>query len=395
GEREVARNNVLVRAGGYCSGQANMEQPMKGYLCQPVDGALETVLMASPSRPIRTFTVPHALKAEPQTDTDSRWRVNEPDAVAYASAVAYYFADCINESLDVPVGIIMSSWGGTQVQGWMSPESLASCGIDTSHLGADKPDPTSPYAPGAMFNGMVAPLTPYTVKGMLWYQGEANVYDPDLYERLMQAFVPDMRHCFGNADMPFYYVQIAPHESVYADSPRLKGKAGDLRLVQARLMEQVPNVGMVVTVDLGERTNIHHRDKRTVGRRLAYWALVRDYGFYNDAKVSCTGPVYREMKVEDGVAYLYFDNCFGGVAPYGYEIDGFELAGDDGVWHDAVAKADPSRSDGRVVRLSCSDVPHPVKARYAYGDYHPGTLTDIWGLPASPFVAEKGEPAQP
>ena len=370
-------SNVLVGEVWYCSGQSNMEQPMKGYPCQRVDGALEAVLKARPERPIRTFTAPHSLKAEPQTDVESQWRVHDSDGVAYTSAVAYFFADCLNEALDVPVGIITSSWGGTQVQGWMSGESLADCGISTAHLGAGKPNPTSPYSPGAMYNGMVAPLTPYTVKGMLWYQGEANVYDHELYERLMQVFVPDMRRVFDNADMPFYYVQIAPHESVYAG--KLQGKAANLRQAQTRLMKQVPNTGMVVTADLGERNNIHHTDKRTVGRRLAYWALVHDYGFYNSDKVACTGPVFREMKVEKGSAYLYFDNAFGGVGPYGEGIPGFEVAGAAGVYHPATGYADPSRSDGRVVRLVCPEVAEPVKARYAHGDYVPGTLTDIWG----------------
>ena len=380
----VTVSDVLVGEVWYCSGQSNMEQWLKGYPCQPVDGALETIIAARPGRPIRSFSVPHSLKAVPQTDVESSWRVNEPQAVAYCSAVAYYFADYLNEVLDVPVGIIMSSWGGTQVQGWMPREELAAFGINEDHLGNGKADPTSPYQPSAMYNGMVAPLTPYTVKGMLWYQGEANVYDYRLYERLMQAFVPAMRRVFDNDSMPFYYVQIAPHESVYAGMRNVKPyDPANLRLAQARLMKQVPGTGMVVTTDLGERTNIHHTDKRTVGRRLAYWALAKDYGRNN---MGWAGPVYREMKVEGNTAYLYFDIHFGGVSPYGVPIEGFEVAGADGIYYPAEAYADPTRTDGKVVRLSAPEVDVPVKVRYAHGIWKPGGLRDMWGLPASPFT---------
>ncbi len=372
----VTVGNVLIGEVWYCSGQSNMEMPMRGYNHQPVEGGLDMILSARAERPIRMFTVGKAVSSEPLDTCSGHWGLNVPAEVAECSATAYFFADYLNSILgdDTPVGLIISVWGGTTVQPWLSRPVAQQAGLDVS--GTESPvDRTTPdvlLMPSTLYNAMAAPVLPFTVKGMLWYQGESNCYDPELYERLMPHYVECMRKGFGLGDIPFYYTQIAPY-SGYEQGARL-------RVAQSHLMKQTPNCGMVVTLDIGDSLGIHPVNKRDVGKRLAYWALAKDYG-RND--FACSGPIFDHMVTEGQRALLYFTNTGGGVSPLERELEGFEAAGTDGVYHPARAIVECATG---TLTVYCDLVDEIKNVRYGNSPYFEATLFDNFGLPASPFV---------
>ena len=180
--------------------------------------------------------------------------------------------------------------------------------------------------PSRLFNGMIAPILPYTIKGMIWYQGESNCNDPKEYEILMPIFVDDLRKKFEINDLPFYYVQIAPNH--YNNEEKMN--APELRLVQSRMMDRINNSGMVVTMDIGDNYIIHPPEKKTIGKRLAYWALAKDYGKNSYAY---SGPIYSHMTIDGHKAYLYFKNTAGGISPLGRDLGGVERAGTAGSYY--------------------------------------------------------------
>lgn len=375
--KPVKIKNVLIGEVWFCSGQSNMEMPVRGFPHQPVNKSLDMILNARPQVPIRMFTVQRKISNTPLEDCNGHWNENTPDGVAQCSATAYFFANYLNHILNIPIGLIISDWEGTYLQPWMSEESIESIGYDMSYIN-DSIINNSQYPhnrPCRLFNGMIAPILSYTIKGMIWYQGESNCYNPKEYEKLMPAFVRDLRKKFEIGNFPFYYVQIAPNHYSGAE----KEKAPKLRLVQARLMKQIPNCGMVVTMDIGDPYSIHPADKETVGKRLAYWALAKDY---NRNSFAYSGPIFNYMDIDGNKAYLYFDNTGGGVSPIEQDLSGFEMAGADGIYYPAHAYIETWRG---LLIVTCDKVPAPVKIRYGYADYIEGSLFDNFGLPASPF----------
>ena len=371
---------ILVGEVWYCSGQSNMEIPLRGYNHQPIDGALDIILGARHDKPLWIFTVEKAVSSPPKSDCGGHWARHTPGEVAQCSATAYFFADEISRALgNIPVGLIISAWGGTNVQPWISRAYADSCGLDTSRL--DKPvDRTVPDVltlPATLFNAMAAPVLPFTLRGMLWYQGENNCYDPAEYERLMPVFVDCMRAGFGRGeDMPFYYVQVAP----FGGYGNVEHNAGKLRVAQSHLMNQRSNCGMAVTLDIGDRDCIHPSNKRDVGKRLAYWALAKDYG-KND--FAWSGPIFDHMQWDGKRALLYFKNTGGGVSPLEVELDGFEAAGEDGIYHPARAIVE---CETGTLGIYCDEAGEIKKVRYGHSPWFKASLFDNFGLPASPFV---------
>ncbi len=378
--QSLTLNNVLIGEVWLCSGQSNMEMPMRGYGRQPVEGALDAMLAAESSFPLRIARLPRQASMERKWDCRvDGWNLNEPDAISRASATAYYFGKILCERLHVPVGLVISDWGGTAIEPWMSEECLRALGYDLS----DKEDSFAvkkESAPTVLYNAMLAPLAPFTVKGFIWYQGESNRpgNDPEFpYSRLQTAFGKMLRENFGDGSdkQPFYFVEIAPYNYSGADDL----EAAYLREQQALTLDLLPNSGMVVTNDIGNPVVIHPAQKPEVGRRLALLAFQRNYGLLGEVDFSY--PEFDSVKYEGTKAVLTFKTGPGGLAPLNQDIAGFEVAGSDKVFYPATARV----GDRFNVELTCEQVSEIVAVRYCFRNYKVGTLTNVFGLPARPF----------
>ncbi|MDR2382858.1 MAG: sialate O-acetylesterase [Prevotellaceae bacterium] len=382
---EIILKNILIGEVWFCSGQSNMEMPVKGFGGQPVKGSFDVIAKASAVTPIRMFTTDsedgkwvRQFSKQPQTDCKGRWLENTPENVANISAVGYYFARYIQSALNVPVGIIVSSWGGSKVEAWMSKETFeAFPEIDLSFLNNQEEVKNPTQTPVVLYNAKIAPLTNFAIRGFLWYQGESNRGNIDRYARLMSAFVKDLRAKWNIGDFPFYFVQIAPFN--YDGVERIS--AAQLREVQEQNMRDIPNSGMVTTMDIGDPLFIHPADKETVGNRLAYWALAETYKKLN---FGYAPPTYKAMEIKDSSIIVSFNNAEQGICPTRIEIRGFEIAGDDRVFVPATA----IEKSGKIV-VSSEKIRKPVAVRYLYKNFAEATVFNVFGIPASPFRTDK------
>ena len=373
----VTLKNVLIGEVWICSGQSNMNMRMKGAENQPVAGAAELIMGAHPSTLIRSCNLDHVKAFEPQEECNAKWSENTPEGVADASAVAYFFAKRLYDILGVPIGIIHASWGHTPIEAWMSPQILAdefASEFDLSHLETKTWREKRPFQmPGVLYNGMLYSLRNYTAKGFIWYQGCSNRKNPDLYKRLQPAFVRMLRNDWNNERMPFYYTQIAP----YRTNPP------EFMWAQAQNLADIPYSGMASTHDVGEYDVIHPAKKQPVGDRLAYLALSKDYGMdYIDADTPV--PVLFEFK--GGEAIVTFNSMKMGLSPSSQDLDGFELAGEDGVFYAAKGRV----VGGNMLKVyKCPQVQKAVAVRYAMSPWCPSTLFNCYGIPATPFASDK------
>ena len=380
---ETVLKNILIGEVWFCSGQSNMEMPMKGFDRQPVEGTNDIIAKAKPSTPIRMYTTDsedgkwvRQFNKQPQSDCKGKWLDNSPENVANTSAVGYFFARYIHEVLDVPVGLVISTWGGSKVEAWMSKESLIPFSeVDLSHLSDEEPVKNPTQTPCVLYNAKIAPLMNFTIKGFLWYQGESNRNDAGLYRRLMAAFAKDLRVKWGLGDFPFYYVQIAPFNY---DDPNGTSSA-KLQEAQLHNMKDIPNSGMATTLDVGNPVFIHPVKKEIVGNRLAYWALAETY---NKRGFGYKPAVYKSMEISGNKIYINFDNAPRGLSPMWTALKGFEIAGGDKVFYPADAEIET-----KTARLAVSSdkVPVPVAVRYAYKNYTGASLFGVDGIPVSPF----------
>lgn len=374
-------SNVLIGEVWFCSGQSNMEMPVKGIPGQRVEGAADCILGARKSTPIRICNISKRTSATECSSCRALWLENCPDAVADCSAAAYFFASQLNTSLDVPVGIITSYWGGTPIETWMNRETFEKefPDIDLSHLDAGKLPEKSQLLPCTLFNGMVAPVIPFTIKGWIWYQGENNRGFEDMYRKLQPAYARMMRKLWNAPEMPFYFVQIAP----FAFQGKPDGDvAARLMEAQALSLQDIPHSGMVTTADIGECWCIHPKKKKEVGQRLAMLALRNDYGFSLRCAIA---PSFKEAVFADGKATVTFKDADLGLGPVNIDIEGFELAGEDRVFHPATGRL---RRDRVTLDVTSPEVSNPVAVRYIFHNYAPGILVNNCGLPVGPFRSD-------
>ncbi|WP_075695297.1 sialate O-acetylesterase [Cellulophaga lytica] len=367
GKNEITFSNVLVGEVWLCSGQSNMEMPVKGNKGQPVIGS-NLAILNSDNPKIRFFTVGKKAALEPLDNCEGTWEIASPESVKNFSAVAYFYGKMLQKNLNVPIGLIHSSWGGTPAESWTPTETIKTKLKEFSHWKTDVSVPQK--LPSQLYNGMIHPLKPYTIKGAIWYQGEANKTYHQSYAKLFSAMITSWRTRWNQGDFPFYFVQIAP-----------LGWGGDnqafLREKQLKTMLTVPNTGMAVTLDIGEKENIHPAEKQKVGCRLALWALAKTYKLKG---IEFSGPIYKSMQVSGNKVYVKFSYAPNGVANFGKEMLGFKVAGKDKIFYDAEAKIVKGQ-----LEVSSKQVQTPIAVRYGWADWVDGSLFNTAGLPASSF----------
>lgn len=374
----VLINNVLIGEVWLCSGQSNMEMPMKGFRDQPIKGSNDAIFESANDQ-LRLYTVPRAVEREVKdTSKTSFWKSSSPENSSNFSATAYYFGRLLQKQLKVPVALINDSYGGSPAEAFMSAESLKAFPaiVIPSPSGTERLNNRNATT---LYNGMIHPLIGYTIRGCIWYQGESNQDRSDQYEKLFPAMVALWRKEWGQGDFPFYFAQIAPflyHPPGTANRNE-KMNSAFLRDAQRKAVAAIPNSGMVVLMDNGEETNIHPADKETVGKRFAYLALGDTYQQKGFAYQS---PVLDSFLVNGGTVTLKFKFSPNGLTSYGKPLTQFEIAGADKVFYPA--KAVIARG---TVLVSSPQVANPVAIRYAFRDFLVGELFNTEGFPVSSF----------
>ncbi len=374
GGESLAVKDVLVGEVWFCSGQSNMEMAVAGSV-KPAEVKPDELAM------IRHIKVPHVRASKPAADFKGEWKVCNKQNVGGFTAAGFYFATQIQKELDVPVGLIGCNWGGTRIEPWIPPVGFEK--VDELNVKSLK-DTSS------MYNGMVAAVEPYAIRGALWYQGESNGGEGESYFQKMRALIAGWRATWKEGDFPFYFVQLANFQK---PNPNPAGGDGwaKLRDAQLKAMLEIPKTGMACIIDIGEAKDIHPKNKFDVGKRLALWALAKDYDVKN---LVYSGPIFKSMQVEGDKIELSFDHVGSGLmaakkteaqsveAPKPAEtLEGFAIAGKDKKWVWATAKI-----EGDKVVVSSPEVKDPVAVRYGFS-MNPDkvNLYNKEGLPASPF----------
>ncbi|MDA3879141.1 MAG: hypothetical protein PF436_02015 [Prolixibacteraceae bacterium] len=374
----VTLNNVMLGEVWLCSGQSNMEMPMKGFTGQPVSGS-NMAILKSKNPNIRMISVPRKTDVEPQTNFEGNWKEASPETVAEFSATGYYFGRLVNEMIDVPIGLIDVSYGGSCIQAWMSRETSVPFEDKGLPVSNDDFNKEQNRVPTGLFNGMLNPVIGYGIKGCIWYQGETNYREPDLYEELFPKMVSNWRTLWGVGELPFYYCQIAPFNYAQFTPYDLKEKDNSayLRDAQRKSAQIIPNAAMAVLMDCADCENIHPADKHIAGERLALLALAKTYELKGFGYAS---PEFNAMEIIGSTVTVSFNNVPNGITSFGEEITSFEIAGADQRFYPAkVFKRNKS------VVLSSPHVKEPVAVRYAFKDCVKGQLFSTEGLPLSSF----------
>lgn len=379
--------NVLSGEVWVCAGQSNMEMPVKGFWMCPVEGYNQAVIDARNHPGIRSVKIPSTMSAKPLEDAPCEWRVCAPNTVGEFSAVGYFFAHTLSKALDIPVGLIEANKGGTRVESWLTKENLEKYTDDpTDSVAICKKWAEYDYHRSLLWgNGTFNPILNATVKGILFYQGCSNVGDHgnDQYARRLKLLVDQWREQFGLGEIPFYFVEIAPYS--YDGIDGLSGAL--LREQQQKAQQMISNSALICTNDLVypyEFSQIHPTQKRQVGERLAFAALHRDYGFEGIRYRSST---FKEMKVDGDAILIHLDDNYHTDAPF-ERIEGFEIAGEDGIFYPATAShfwQPGNDSWDEAIRVSSPEVKHPVAVRYCFRNFQIGNLKNGANLPVYPF----------
>ena len=397
----ITLDDVLVGDVWVASGQSNMEFAMR-----QAETAAQDLPKASNPR-IRLLMVKKKDAEYPLDDVETDgWAPSTPETAKDFSAVGWYFAREIEQRENVPVGVIDSTWGGTVADTWTRMAALGEDAAlapifvswgkmtekeENEHLrakdeqrqrdeakAAGKPEPQFPWhpqllswGPGMLWNGMIAPLTPFPICGVIWYQGESNsaLVRAPLYKRVFSTMIEDWRHEWGVGDFPFLYVQISNFKSNASED------WAELREQQLKTLE-LRNTAMAVTIDIGNPDDVHPKDKVDVGHRLALAARAIAYG----EDISYSGPIFRQATPEGGAIRAWFDHHAKGLVAKGGELTGFEVAGSDGKFVSATA-----RIDGNTVVVTSDAVAEPKFVRYGWANSPQCNLFNGEGLPASPF----------
>jgi sialate O-acetylesterase len=380
---EIVVNDVLVGEVWLASGQSNMQKPLGQQKGQKPTLNAEAEIAAADHPDIRLFKVGRAKFAQIADNVSGTWVRCSPASVDETkfSAAAYYFGRRLNEELHTPVGLIDSTVGGTRIEMWTPAQRVNP---------AQNLDALAQKDSSVLYNGMIAGLAPFAIKGVIWYQGESNIIGTDdgaAYTPKMEALVTGWRQHW-RTDFPFYYVQVAPHlYSIVRPAGIAHGAQSEPLLWEAQAQAlRIPKTAMIVTTDLVDNLrDIHPRDKKSVGIRLGNLALEKSYG---RSGIEAFGPTYRSIAIQGDVAVLSFDHADGLAARDGKPLDWFEIAGSDGNYRPAATVIEANK----VVARS-QEVAKPVSVRFAWHESAQPNLINKAGLPAVPFRSEHPVPA--
>ena len=420
GRNTLKINDIMIGEVWVCSGQSNM-----AFTVQRANNG-EQEAAAANKADIRLLVVPRTMAKDPQTTVNTSWKVCSPESVKSFSAVGYFFGRELHKCLNVPVGLIDTSWGGTPAEAWTSQAALdanpefkpifnrweqayenhkraqgkestnntnakprkqggrgnpagkqgkANKGGATQSASRPAIDPNnSPQRPTVLYNAMIHPLIPYAIKGAIWYQGEANAKRACQYRKLLPTMIRNWREDWGQGDFPFLIVQLANYQA--GQTEPYKSAWAELREAQTMTLAE-PKTGMAVTIDIGEPKDIHPRNKQEVGRRLSLAARVIAYG----EKIPYSGPMYQSKSINGRQIQLHFSNTDGGlVARDGGPLKGFAIAGEDRQFIEATAMIE----NGTIV-VSSDKISEPLAVRYGWADNPECNLVNGAGLPAIPF----------
>ena len=413
GSNTIQFTNVLVGEVWICSGQSNMAWSVD----RAYDPDLESLTAKFPN--IRLISVPQVGTQEPQSNFIGQWLTATPETVKQFSAVGYFFGRTLHQALDVPIGLIDNAWGGSAAEAWIRRDRLAKLpaakpfmeqwkqteatydhGKVTAKFNAQlekwkttaevarksgKPVPRRPrnprnpltgqHRPGNLYNGVLKPTIGYGIRGAIWYQGESNSGRAKAYRDVFPLMIQNWRDEWGQGDFPFYWVQLADFRDEQLEP--LDDNWAELREAQTMTMDQLKNTGEAVIIDVGEGRDIHPRDKQTVAKRLARWALAKDYG----VDIVHQSPRFKSMEIKGDKAVITFDHVGAGL--YSFDVrdpKGFAVCGKDKkfVWANA-------RISGKNQVVVWAEGVTPTQVRYAWAVNPVCTLMSREGLPATPF----------
>jgi len=366
----ISLENIMIGEVWLCSGQSNMDFKLKelgGWGFYPNEVRNEALNNTN----VRLFTVQKDTSAVPLANCKGNWLQADTNTLNNFSATAWFYGSYLSKKLGVPVGLIVSAWGGTPAEVWTPEASIKEEPELGYYLNRYNGTQWWPGSPGVLYNAMIHPLLNYTIRGAIWYQGESNRMDAKLYPALMNTMISAWRKAWGAGNFPFYYVQIAPftYEEPYAGAL--------LREAQFKCLS-IPNTGMAVTMDLVDNIkDIHPKNKRDVGKRLAFWALNNTY---NKTEGSFSGPLYKSMKTEDNSAVLEFTHADQGLVILKTKKNNFLIAGNDHRFYPAEVSI-----KGNTLKVTSQKVKQPVAVRYAFANTDEATFFNGSGLPAPSF----------
>lgn len=369
--------NILSGEVWVCAGQSNMEMPVKGFGNCPVKDYNFEIMNAADG--IRSVKIPSVMSTTPLEDAECEWRISSPETVGEFSATGYFFAKTVRQSLNIPVGLIEANKGGSRVESWLDEDNLKKYTDEP----LDSVEMIDKYSwdfhrPLLWGNGTFHPILNYTVKGILFYQGCSNVGDPaGQYTDRLKLLVEQWRRDFGEGEIPFYFVEIAP----YRNDDGMEGESGArLREQQYNATKVIPNSAMVGTNDLVypyEYSQIHPAQKQQVGQRLAFLALSKTYG---KKGFVCESPVFESMSISNDTVFVQLDYKSDGISRF-EDLQGFEVAGEDKVFH----KANAYHYWLQGIVITCPEVKNPVAVRYCFKNFEIGNVGNLGGLPLIPF----------
>lgn len=371
-------SNILMGEVWFCSGQSNMEMPMRGYLSttppQLVDSA-DYFIANSLNPNIRVFQPGwNPVSSVPLRDfTSGRWVAARPTSTPTFSATAYFFARKLQEKLGIPIGLLINSRGGSKIEAWMDSATLAS--VRPVVVPSTLDWQTAHVTDFQLYNTFLYPFIGYTIKGAIWSQGESNI-GTNTYQELFTKMIASWRNQWGIGNFPFYFAQIAPYGT------NTDFNAARLREAQLHTMLLTPNTGMACTMDIGEQDAVHYPKKKVVGDRLADWALVRNYGFNGLP----SGPIFKSLTIKNDTINLRFDYTGNGLTSLGLGLSDFEIAGANKTFFPATVTGANSNFS---LNVRSSSVAQPLYVRYGYKNWVQGSLFNVHAQPAPAFRTEQ------